>query len=71
MNITKAVITAAARNQRTLPLQTLVDRDGDQKSVLHIIIEEALGTGIDDICVVIAPGDEPAMGRSTTREAEG
>lgn len=60
MNITKAVITAAARNQRTLPLQTLVDRDGDQKSVLHIIIEEAVGTGIDDICVVIAPGDEPA-----------
>ncbi|MBA2646274.1 MAG: UTP--glucose-1-phosphate uridylyltransferase, partial [Pyrinomonadaceae bacterium] len=31
MKITKAVITAAARNQRTLPLQTLVDRDGDQK----------------------------------------
>ena len=28
MKITKAVITAAGRNQRTLPLQTLVDRDG-------------------------------------------
>jgi UTP--glucose-1-phosphate uridylyltransferase len=60
MKISKAVITAAARNQRTLPLQTLVDRDGDQKSVLQIIIEEALSSGIDDICVVVAPDDEPA-----------
>ncbi len=60
MNITKAVITAAARNQRTLPLQTLVDRDGDQKSVLRIIVEEALRAGIQDMCVVVAPGDEAA-----------
>src|SRR5438034_435647 len=28
MKIRKAVITAAGRNQRTLPLQTLIDRDG-------------------------------------------
>ena len=34
MKITKAVITAAGPNQRSLPLQTLVDRDGVQKSVL-------------------------------------
>ncbi|MDQ3685204.1 MAG: sugar phosphate nucleotidyltransferase [Acidobacteriota bacterium] len=60
MKITKAVITAAARNQRTLPLQTLVDRDGDQKPLLNIIVEEAIGAGIEDICVVIAPGDEDA-----------
>ena len=43
VNITKAVITAAGRNQRTLPLQTLVDRDGARKSVLGIIVEEAGG----------------------------
>lgn len=60
MKITKAVVTAAARNQRTLPLQTLVDRDGDQKSLLRIIVEEALGAGIEDLCVVVAPGDEEA-----------
>jgi UTP--glucose-1-phosphate uridylyltransferase len=60
MKITKAVITAAARNQRTLPLQTLVDRDGDQKPLLNIIVEEAIGAGIEDICVVVAPGDEDA-----------
>ena len=60
MKITKAVITAASRDQRTLPLQTLVDRDGRQKSVLQIIVQEARGAGIDDICVVVCPGDEAA-----------
>jgi UTP--glucose-1-phosphate uridylyltransferase len=58
MKIVKAVITAAGRNQRTLPLQTLVDRDGIPKSVLRIIVEEALGAGVEEICVVVCPGDE-------------
>ena len=31
MRIRKAVITAAGRNQRGIPLQTLVDRDGIEK----------------------------------------
>ncbi len=60
MKIAKAVITAAGRNQRTLPLQTLVDRDGIQKSVLRIIVEEALSAGVEEICVVVCPGDEAA-----------
>ncbi len=58
MHITKAVITAAGRNQRTLPMQTLTDRDGAEKSVLAILVEEALSAGIDEIAVVVAPGDE-------------
>jgi UTP--glucose-1-phosphate uridylyltransferase len=58
MKITKAVITAASPSQRSLPLQTLVDRDGIQKSVLRIVIEEAQRGGIDNICVVVSPGDE-------------
>src|SRR5919112_874830 len=60
MKIRKAVITAAGRAQRALPLQTLVDRDGQQKSGLKIIIDEALSTGVDEICLVIAPGDQRA-----------
>jgi UTP--glucose-1-phosphate uridylyltransferase len=60
MKIAKAVITAAGRSQRMLPLQTLVDRDGVQKSVLRIIVEEALSAGVEEICVVICPGDETA-----------
>jgi UTP--glucose-1-phosphate uridylyltransferase len=58
MKITKALITAAGRNQRTLPLQTLVDRDGTPKTVLAIIIEEALSAGIDQVGVVVQPGDQ-------------
>jgi len=60
MKITKAVITAAGRSQRTLPLQTLIDRDGAAKSVLRIIVEEVLSAGVEEICVVICPGDEAA-----------
>jgi UTP--glucose-1-phosphate uridylyltransferase len=67
---TKAVITAAARNQRTLPLQTLVDRDGSQKSVLCIILEEALRAGIEDICLVICPGDESGYREAAGEHAE-
>ena len=58
MNIKKAVITAAGRHQRTLPLQTLIDRDGTEKSVLGILVQEALSAGVEEIAVVVVPGDE-------------
>ena len=58
MKITKAVITAASRNQRSLPLQMLIDRDGEQKSVLAILLNEARQAEIEDCCVVVCPGDE-------------
>jgi UTP--glucose-1-phosphate uridylyltransferase len=57
MEIRKAVITAAGHSQRTLPLQTLVDRDGKTKSALAIIVEEALDAGVEELCVVVCPGD--------------
>lgn len=60
MRIRKAVITAAARGQNLLPLQTLVDRDGVQKYALRIILEEAISSGVEDICVVVRPGDQAA-----------
>ena len=60
MNINKAVITAAGTGQRTFPLQTLIDRDGAEKSVLSIIIEEVLRAGVEEICLVVRPGDEKA-----------
>jgi UTP--glucose-1-phosphate uridylyltransferase len=60
MPIRKALITAASPSQRTLPLQRLVDRDGQSKPALAIIIEEALAAGIEEIAVVISPGDEAA-----------
>lgn len=66
MQITKAVITAAGRGARQYPasdtvqkaMLPLVDRDGMTKPVLQIIAEEALESGIEEVCVVSAPGDE-------------
>jgi UTP--glucose-1-phosphate uridylyltransferase len=61
MKIRKALITAAGKDQRTLPLQTLIDRDGNQKSVLRIIVEQVLDAGIEEIGIVLWPGDESAF----------
>ena len=64
MKIKKAVITAAAPNQRTLPLQSVIDRDGSEKTVLRIIIDEIRRAGVDQIAVVISPGDESVYARA-------
>jgi len=66
MKIKKAVITAAARNERLYPAATtvqksmlpIIDADGTNKPLLQIIAEEAFQSGIDEICIVCAPGDE-------------
>ena len=60
MEIKKAIITAAGKTQRSLPLQTLVDRDGRTKTALGILVEEIRSTGIEEICVVVCPGDQAA-----------
>jgi UTP--glucose-1-phosphate uridylyltransferase len=62
MKIKKAVVTAAGRGQRALPLQTLVDRDGQVKSALQIIVEEALSAEVDEIAIVLTPGQQVAYG---------
>jgi len=58
VNIKKAVITAAGRNQSRLPLQVLVDSDGAQKPAIKIIFNEVLSAGIDQIGLVISPLDK-------------
>ncbi len=78
MQITKAVITAAGRGARQYPasdtvqkaMLPLVDRDGLTKPVLQIIAEEAMDSGIEEICVVSAPGDEPYYRRHFRSYAE-
>lgn len=60
MKLSKAVITSASPAHRTLPIQTLVDRDGVSRSVLEILLREIHSTGIEDVCLVIHPGDEDA-----------
>ncbi len=60
MNIPKAVVTAAAPSQRTLALQTVIDRDGEEKPVLRVIVEEIRSANVDQIAIVVAAGDEAA-----------
>lgn len=60
MEVQKALITAAADDQRTLPLQSLVDRDGETRTALCILIAEVLSAGIESIGVVINPDDQAA-----------
>jgi UTP--glucose-1-phosphate uridylyltransferase len=64
--VRKAVITAAGRGTRQYPASSavqkemfpLVDRDGLTKPVIQIIGEEALGSGIEQICIITQPGEE-------------
>jgi UTP--glucose-1-phosphate uridylyltransferase len=64
--VRKAVITAAGRGTRQYPASTavqkemfpLVDRDGLTKAVIQIIGEEAIDSGIEEICIVTGPGEE-------------
>jgi UTP--glucose-1-phosphate uridylyltransferase len=57
MSISKAVITAAAPNQRSLPLQSLVDQQGVNKTALQLIVEEAVSAGAEEISIIVCPGD--------------
>jgi UTP--glucose-1-phosphate uridylyltransferase len=64
--VRKAVITAAGKGTRQYPASTavqkemfpMVDRDGLTKPVIQIIGEEAIDSGIEQICIVTQPGDE-------------
>jgi UTP--glucose-1-phosphate uridylyltransferase len=63
MQIRKAVITAAGRNQRNLPMQTLFDQQGVERSVLSLVVREAVRAGVTDVCIVVWPGDEEPYAR--------
>ena len=64
MVVRKAIITAAARSQRELPLQTLIDGEGNKKSLLSILIEQSLAAGAEEIAIVVLPGDESSYAQA-------
>ncbi|MGC6548635.1 MAG: sugar phosphate nucleotidyltransferase [Rubripirellula sp.] len=68
MKISKAVITAAAPGQNRLPLQQLVDRDGQEKTAIQLVLEECWSAGIQEVCVIISPGDERAFMAATHQQ---
>lgn len=55
--VKRAIITAAGPDQRRLPLQTLTDTSGRQSSVVHLLVDEILDAGVEEIALVLAPGD--------------
>lgn len=63
--VRKAVITAAGLGSRQYPASTavqkemfpLVDRDGLTKPVIQIIGEEAIDSGIEQICIITPPNE--------------
>jgi UTP--glucose-1-phosphate uridylyltransferase len=64
--VRKAVITAAGKGTRQYPASSavqkemfpLVDRDGLTKPIIQIIGEEAIESGIEEICIITQPGEE-------------
>lgn len=64
--VRKAVIPAAGKGTRQRPasaavqkeLFPLVDRDGVTKPMIQLIVEEAIESGIEEICIVTQPGGE-------------
>ena len=75
--IKKAIIPIAGKGTRLMPVTSavpkplfpLVDRGESVKAVLHVLLEDLRGAGIDDVCIVVSPGQEEIVGRylATTR----
>ena len=69
MRIKKAVITAAAPGQRTLPMQLLIDQGGEERAVLSLVVREAIRAGITHVCIVVHPGDEENYAKLLTEDS--
>lgn len=61
MHLRRAVITAAGQRRRGHPLDRIVDRHGEDRAALAIIVDEAIAAGIEEIAIVVGPDDESAI----------
>ena len=62
MRIRKAVITAAGETHETLPLQTVVDRSGELRTVIRNTLDQIFEAGIEEVAIIIRPGQsEPYL----------
>jgi UTP--glucose-1-phosphate uridylyltransferase len=69
--IRKGVITAAGRGTRQYPasqtvqkeLFPLVDVDGYAKPTVHLLVEELLASGIEEVCIIANPANVEPMRR--------
>ncbi len=69
MKIRKAVITAAGESHANLPLQTVVDRSGNIRTVLRNTLDEITEAGIEEVAVVIRPGQSEPYLRAAGSQA--
>lgn len=60
MRIRKAVITAAGDHHARLPLQTLVDRRGEIRTALRLMLDEVADSGIEEVAIIVRPGQQEA-----------
>lgn len=58
MRVRKAVITAAGDRHSSLPLQSVVDRSGEVRTALRLTLDEIVQSGVEDIAIVIRPGQQ-------------
>src|SRR6185369_14389957 len=58
MKISKAVITAAGDLHARLPLQTLVDRRGEIRTAMRLMLDEVVDSGIGEVAMIIRPGEQ-------------
>ncbi|MEZ6121728.1 MAG: hypothetical protein R3C49_00975 [Planctomycetaceae bacterium] len=57
MKITRAVITAAGEQHSNLPLQSVVDRHGNQLTALRCTLNEIVDAGIQEVAIIVRPGE--------------
>lgn len=70
MTISKAVVTLAHPGQKTLPLQQFISRQGNSTTALHVLLEEAVGAGLESVLLVTCPGQEEAYRTAAGEYAE-
>lgn len=69
LDIIRAVIPIAGIGTRLMPLTSvvpkalfpLVDRHKSVKAVLHVLLEEVCGAGIDNVSIIVSPGQEEVV----------
>lgn len=64
MKISKGLITAAGEPRRRIPLQTLVDSDGVPRTVLSMLVGEVLGSGAEQVLVIVPSGEEAVYAKA-------
>ncbi len=69
LRVKKLVIPIAGQGTRMMPVTSVlpkalfpvVDTERKVKAVLHLLLEDAARAGIDQVCVVVSPGQEPLI----------